>query len=239
MKPYYEADGIAIYHGDCREVVPSLELHAAALVTDPMYGISSADISRKHGHTLKQDFFADDRIGAAREHVAVGLTALGPDAGAFVFCGHRQFGAVEDLLEESGFKTGPFAWVKTNPAPSVRKAGWRSSIELAVWGVRGAGFHWRDQASALNRWIGPACVHGHPEKNGHPTQKPTGVLIAAVAQLSGPGDTVLDVAMGSGTTLVVARNSGRRAVGIEIEERFCEVAAERLSQSQLDLGASV
>lgn len=237
MKPYYEQDGITIYHGDCREICPDLGVCADALITDPMYGVSTANISRKEGKTLRREFFKIDYVDAAVHQIAVGIHTLRQNAGALIYCGHAQFGEVNQVLVGNGFRTGPFCWIKTNPAPSVRKSIWRSCIELAAWGVRGQGFHWRTQNQAMNYWIGTACGNGHPEKNGHPTQKPTGAMLAAVSQLTQPDGTVIDTSMGSGTTLVVAKYLGRRAIGIELEERYCEIAANRLAQGVL-FGAS-
>jgi len=76
--------------------------------------------------------------------------------------------------------------------------------------------------------------HGHAE---HPTQKPLGILAPLVAYSTNPGDTVLDPFVGSGSVLVACRASGRYAVGYEIDERFCEIAAKRLAQGVLTLGA--
>jgi site-specific DNA-methyltransferase (adenine-specific) len=73
------------------------------------------------------------------------------------------------------------------------------------------------------------------EKNGHPCPKPLGLMRWLVARVSKPNETVLDPFMGSGTTLLAAKDMGHRAIGIEIEERYCEIAAKRLSQEVLPL----
>jgi len=70
-----------------------------------------------------------------------------------------------------------------------------------------------------------------PDKLRHPNEKPTGAIIPLIR--AHPGDLVLDPFMGSGTTLVAAKLEGRKAIGIEIEEKYCEIAAKRLAQGVL------
>ena len=81
--------------------------------------------------------------------------------------------------------------------------------------------------------------HGgiHKEPRWHPTQKPVRLMRELVGLFSSPGQVVLDPFMGSGTTLVAAKKLGRKAIGIEIEEKYCEIAAKRLSQEVFDFRA--
>jgi site-specific DNA-methyltransferase (adenine-specific) len=76
---------------------------------------------------------------------------------------------------------------------------------------------------------------GHDEWNGHPSQKPIRLLRRLIEDHSKPSDTIIDPFMGSGTTLRAAKDLGRKAIGIEIEERYCEIAAKRLAQGVLPL----
>ena len=85
----------------------------------------------------------------------------------------------------------------------------------------------------------PAVWNFHVGRTGqHPTSKPINLLTAWVRQFSDANETILDPFMGSGTTLVAAKRLGRKAIGIELEEKYCEIAARRLSQGALDLFGS-
>ena len=79
-------------------------------------------------------------------------------------------------------------------------------------------------------FVADSFRHGQPGKVDHPTQKPERIIRQLVTASTRPGDVVLDPFAGSGTTLVVAKATGRRAIGIEIEERYCEIAAKRMGQ---------
>jgi DNA modification methylase len=86
-------------------------------------------------------------------------------------------------------------------------------------------------------WIASRIFHNHPENCGHETQKPLDIIGKMIRISSNPGDVVLDPMCGSGTTLKAAKELGRRAIGIDNNERYCEMSANRLSQEVLELVA--
>lgn len=211
MSLYYEDDLVQLHHGDCREVTEWLA--ADVLVTDPPYGMSykplrGSDGSKRWGtETVTGDSQPFDPSHLLPMRRAV------------------LFGAnwYADRLPASG---GWLVWDKT---PRGEKAGFTAShAELA----------WTNVASRVTtirlQWGGEA-------RNGegyyHPTQKPVGLLRSIVERFSEPGEVIADPYAGSGSTLVAAREAGRRAVGVEIEERYCEVAARRLAQGVLEVPA--
>jgi DNA modification methylase len=196
MTPYYDHAGITIYHGDCCDVLPSLE--ADTVVTDPPYGIYI-----KGGKWGKKYALQWDRETAPWlvEYVAGKTAAI--------------WGGNHYALPPS---RGWLVWHKLGAARSM------SAVELC-W----TSLDIPAQFIALPK-IG--CVPNIHEGQ-HPTQKPVPLMRWCLSFM--PDGVVLDPFMGSGTTLVAAKNLGRRAIGIELDERYCEIAAQRLQQECLPL----
>lgn len=214
MKPYYEADGITIYHGDCREILPSLPKFDLCL-TDPPYGISRSGqpstVCRNPKHNRKL-------------HVDLGWDSERPGADVFALlfqCSDQQIIWGGNYFPEHLYPSmGWIVWDKGQDFST-------SDCELAFSSYQ----------KALRRVV---CNRGAIAREGalHPTQKPSDVILFSFAY-AGAVRLVVDPFMGSGTTLRVAKDLGiSRAVGIEIEERYCEIAAKRLSQQVLELGAA-
>jgi site-specific DNA-methyltransferase (adenine-specific) len=254
MTPYYEDQktGITIYHGDCREVLPHVVPDAAAVIADCPYGETSLD----------WDHCADGWLGAVGTYLAPRATlwCFGSmrmflaQAGEFSAAGLRH---VQDLVWEkhngSGFHADRFkrvhelvvqfrhdgvAWADVFKSPVIVPDG----TERAVRRKRRPPHMGHADAPAyaaesggprlMRSVIYAASCHGYAV---HPTQKPEAVIAPLVEYSSPVGALVLDPFMGSGTTLVVARAMGRRAIGIEIDEAYCEAAAQRLAQGVLAL----
>lgn len=220
MKPYYEHGGITIYHGDCREVLPALPA-CDLLLTDPPYGIGlDTNYSRRSSTAIR-----------GRDYSAI----VGDDApfdGRFLFA----FGKVQvvwgannwpNSIPFSPKKDGWIVWDKRTNEAADRILG--SPFELAV--VIGR----RCYKMIRLQHCGVKNADGDRSGRFHPTQKP----IALMNRLLGlfVSTFVVDPFMGSGSTLLAAKDLGRKAIGIEIEERYCEIAAKRLSQEVLPLAA--
>jgi DNA modification methylase len=220
MKPYYDEDGITIYHGDCRDVIVNLE-NPSLLCTDPPYGIGAA--RRKcFGNGVKRHmtgFCAGKAIpkrdygDSAWDDVAVDLQlrkSLMAKCSYQIIWGANYFDLGparcyliwDKLRGDTHYADGELAW--TNLDKTIRIIRWR-------WN----GFLQENQDDKDERF--------------HPTQKPEAVMKWAIQQAPGC-EVIFDPFMGSGTTLRVAKDLGRRAIGIEIEEKYCEIAAKRLSQ---------
>lgn len=232
MKEYYSHAGITIYHGDCREVIEQWEgLRTASfdlLLTDPPYGLGQGRKNKRGGS------------GAS-----VQMTGM--------FAGKPRAASV-DYGDDGDWDDAPVADI----IPRLRSLTNRQIIfggnfyELPparcwlIWDKDNRGTDFADAEMAWTnldravrlltfRWNGMLQAPGVPhEFRQHPTQKPEPVMRWALMQVP-DARTVLDPFLGSGTTLVAAKRLGKTAVGIEREERYCEIAAQRLSQEVLPL----
>jgi DNA modification methylase len=205
VNPYYQEDGITIYHGDCREVLPSLP-KSHAVVSDPPYGMdydTNGDRFTLGGRSFPK-VHGDDKPFDAGMWV---------DFASVVLWGFNHFPGGLDA-------GGALVWLKRSDAAF---GCFLSDAEIAwVKGIKGV-YCFRDTHHA---------IAGYRE---HPTEKPEGLMRWSIERSTAlPAAIILDPFMGSGTTLVAAKNLGREAIGIEIEEKYCEIAAKRLSQRVLE-----
>lgn len=218
MTPYYADDLVTIYHGDCREILSSVA--SGALVTDPPYGIGWA---RATWADRPQDY----------PELIRWLVAEGQRLGGwcFVFQAMRNVGHFHEWFPE-GFRI--FAACKN--FAQIRPTGvWYSWDPVVFWN---SGPNSGPNSGHVNRDYHVGNVAGvFGDRIGHPSPRPLDTM-AHIVQLAAPvGGFVVDPFAGSGTTLRAAKSVGRRAIGIEIEERYCEIAANRCRQEVLGLGA--
>lgn len=218
-KPYYEHDGITIYHGDCRDVLD--ELHADVTITDPPYG------ARTHGGARTGDI--GDRV--LIDFAPVDAVTFTKDCERLVALTNRWVVLTCEwrfvhLLEPIGLvRFG--VWIKPNGAPQFTgdrpATGWEAVAILHREGQK--------------KWNGGGrhAVWNVPKVSSeHPTGKPMRLIHQFVQLFSDEGETILDPFMGSGTTLRAAKDLRRKAIGIEIEEKYCEISAKRLEQEVFD-----
>jgi DNA modification methylase len=206
-RPYYDDDGIVIYHADCRQILPYLP-KVDLVLTDPPYGIKACNRS-------------DGGVGS-------------------IVSGSKFYGRAEWDLKSIDDETLQAAIDK---APeSIIWGGNYYSLPPAscwlIWDKMQRDFTFADAEMAWTN-LGKAVrlysySRGQLVADGkwHPTQKPVPLMSWCLGHSKSAG-TILDPFMGSGTTLVAAKRLGRRAIGIEIEEKYCEIAVERLRQRSL------
>jgi site-specific DNA-methyltransferase (adenine-specific) len=236
MTPYYSRDGITIYHADCRDVLPTLAAGSVDLVlTDPPYGIGyqsarQTDTFGRHRQTATA-FGADRYDGAFWPDM---VRVMASNSLAFVFTRWDMAHYFKTDAEAAGLAcVQRLIWDKMHwGTGDLRYYG--SQTEDALLFRQGAPvFQWAKRRGNVWRYPSKACF---PEGvYDHPAQKPLDLLRSWTADASCEGALMLDPFMGSGTTLRAALDLGRRAIGIEIEERYCEIAARRLQQSVLPL----
>ncbi len=243
MTPYYADDHVRLFLGDCREVLPALGVEADVVIADPPYGETS----------LRWDRWPDGWPEAMAD-VAPQMWCFGS---LRMFLGRRREFAgwkfAQDVVWEkgagSGFDVDRFKrvhelathWYRgkwsdlyrdpqrepgAEPAGRTIKRGARPPHRGEIGGAA----HHLDGTRLVRSVMHTKSMRGRAL---HPTQKPVEILSPLIRYSCPPGGTVLDPFAGSGSTLAAARLLDRRSVGIEADERFCEVAARRLSQGVL------
>lgn len=214
VTPYYEQDGITIYLGDCREILPTLD--ADVLITDPPYGIAyrggaggnliHSQRQRKQERVIGDDKPFDPSPFLNFKHVALfgaqHYASRLPDGGTFHVWDKR---GDYRPVHTADFDT---VWINRKEPGRILRVVWRGICR---------------EVEQNQRIL-------------HPTQKPLKVMQWVIKMF--PDGVILDPFMGSGTTLRAAKDLGRKAIGIEIEEKYAEIAVKRLQQSVLPLEVS-
>lgn len=202
MKPYYEHGGITIYHGDCRDILPQLP-PCDLVLTDPPYGI---DLDGIGCNTHNKTRFIEGDGEKFDPHFLLGYPRV-------ILWGGNNFA---DRLPIGGW----LCWDKrVVPRADVIRG---SPFELAWVNSRQKFKIYRVQhCGAIN-------ADGANQERWHPTQKPIKLMRSILMDF--PSTEVLDPFCGSGTTLIAAKQLRMKAIGIEIKEKYCEIAAKRLSQ---------
>jgi site-specific DNA-methyltransferase (adenine-specific) len=228
VKPYYEEDGISIYCGDCREVLPLLG-SVDSVVTDPPYGVgltAKRGKARDGSVTIREGSYSFEDSPVYVSEVVVPIIAV---CRALARCVAVTPGTRNLWLYPAADDMGCFY---SAASTGLGRWGFACSQPILYYG---SDPYLRTGKGARANSCGQTYPNDANEVD-HPCAKPIRMMRWLVDRASLPGEIVLDPFMGSGTTLAAAKYSGRRAVGIEIEERYCEIAAKRLSQRVLPLG---
>jgi len=216
-KPYYQDDLVTLYHGDCLEVTEWTE--ADVLVTDPPYGVAWKSGTMSNAIIPTQDKVANDETPVVRD-AALNLWDKKP---ALVFGAWRI-----PRPENTRMR---LIWYKRANIPGMRSNAWFSADEEIY--VLGSGFQGKPTQNVLVTDDRRDGAYGEVARLGHPTPKPVGLLERLIEKC--PEGVIADPFAGVGSTLIAARNLGRRAIGVEMEEKYCETIASRLQQQAFDL----
>lgn len=230
MKPYYQDGRATIYHGDCLTVLAGLPADAVdAVVTDPPYFLPASHYSVRSGSfrslgdlSMLEHFFRDVFAACAR--------VLKPTGFLYAFCDGQSYPPFYATAFPHFRNIRPLIWDKQT---SVNGYAWRHQHELIMFASMpdapnvktGDGDIIRERAVPIG------------DRN-HLAEKPETVLTRLIDKTTPEGGTVLDPFAGSGSTLRAARFLGRKAIGVEVEQRYCDVTVARLGQGILDLGAA-
>lgn len=232
---YYQDRDCTLWLGDCRDVLPRLGPGSVDLIlTDPPYGVNWQATS---GRT-RMDFGPianDDGAFPLLQTIGAALTCLRKHRHLYVF-GIPDFGDLPIVGRAE------LIWDKEIVGPGDVGAPWGPQHERILFGVLETSKHHRENGSvgSLSARLRRGSVLRAARANGvgvtvHPTEKPVSILREMIEASTLHGETVLDPFAGSGSTGVAAKLEGRRSILIELEERYCAVAARRLAQQVLPL----
>lgn len=250
MKPYYQDEQVTVYLADCRDALPEIT-GIATTMTSPPYNTLGSRIPQEGTHLMagnawlakvNDQGYADDmdegEYQTEQAEIAALVCAATVPGGSFFYnhkIRYRDSVAIHPTTIIAGFKDWQLRqeliWDR-GIAMAFNARMFAPSDERILWLVRPDAPHqWVQESAALMTvWrISPLKAEGLE----HPCPFPDALPARCIAATTLEGDTVLDPFMGSGSTLVAARMLGRKAVGIEREERFCEMAVKRLSQGSL------
>ena len=205
MNPYYQDDYCTIYHGDCRDIMPSLP-KVDLVLTDPPYGIGFRSNYRivRHDGIQGDDFLPVELIEQSKDKAIMA---------SYIFCRW-------DNIAEMPKPKSIIAWVKNNWSMGDLKHEHGRQWEAIC-------FYPKDKHEFVKRI--PDVIYADRTGNDlHPTEKPVSLMKQLIQ--CNRGDTILDPFMGSGTTLRAAKDLRRKCIGIEIEEKYCEIAVQRLAR---------
>ena len=220
-QPYYKDNLVTLYLGDCLEL--DAWLGADVLVTDPPYGVAWKSGQFSNATVAIEQTVANDEDANVRDKAL----ALWGNKPALVF-GSWKVDRPKNVANR-------LIWHKASNIPGMRTQPWYSADEEIY--QLGTGFTGKPEQNVLVTHERRDGAYGEVARLGHPTPKPVALLERLVAKC--PPGVIADPFAGAGSTLIAARNLGRQAIGVEIEEEYCEMIVKRLQQVTLDIMVEV
>ena len=226
MKPYYQDEWVTIYHGDCREILPSLE-KVDLVLTDPPYFLPIQSYVGTRGNGYQKRMLGD--LSVLKGYFELVFSdfekVLKSNGTYYVFCDAKSYPIFWQVMFPLCKNVRLLIWDKQI---SYNGYTWRHQHELIAWGEL-------DETERIPTGDGDIikCRGVLQADRNHPAEKPVEVITKLMGKH--PAGIVLDPFMGSGTTAVACKDLNRKCIGIEIEEKYCEIAAKRCSQSVMRL----
>ena len=236
--PYYQDKWVTIYYGDCREVLPELGATADIVFTSPPYNV---------GIDYGGSYFDKKPIGQYKRWLRSCLgkvfSAMARSSRLYLVIGDNSVWWARGLCEQLGWRYHQkLTWCKPNLCGTTLKISgdWNFLTEDILLFHKGKRTPMLDEVRGVRtfNWIIASSPQSQYRDNHriHPAQFP--VLLAKTIIARSPGEIVLDPFLGSGSTAVAAKSLTRRCIGIEVSERYCEMAARRCSQDVMDFSGT-
>ena len=251
MKPYYQDNSCTIYHGDCREIM-NFRIHVTLIFADPPF-----NVNKKYERTSDK---RDDYQEWCKDWIYKAFDLLSPKGSFYHMTLSKHLEWKMPIMADNGIFISLIIWKNVSALHSKRKY-WLGYQPIMLYGktdqykfntyaerdpnvqCRWGGYKNGPQGQYKDYWDDIPFIYAgsikHKEgiyegnKKAHPCQMPLALAQRAIKFSTDKDDIVLDPFMGSGTTLRAAKDLGRKAIGIEIEEKYCEIAAKRLEQESL------
>ena len=217
-------DGITLVHGDCREVLPCLQDASVDLaLSDPPYGVAYETARRSRSDKLRVPVANDESLAVMAKAWPDVMRCLRDDRHWYVFASPRM---IHEALPIVGTAKHTLCWDKGDRGTvGDLECGFGEAWEAILYGMKGRRPLNGSRPRTVIRFDWSSTMDPL-----HPTVKPVPLLRKLIEWSTSEGEVVLDWCMGSGTTLRAAKDLGRRAIGIEIEEKYVQIAAKRLEQ---------
>ena len=242
MKPYYQDDAVTIFHGDCMDIIPQIGEVDTVFSSPPYNQIAKTDASgmmKEANHNQLNGYLShtDDMDEATYQAWMRAVFGACMDVcKGLVWINHKTRYRNRKGIHPLEIFPWPFyselVWDRGGSVTLNAKKYAPSHEYIYGFGVP----HYWDRRHDMKMSVWRVC----PERNvnGHPCPFPIGIALPCIESSTPEGGVVLDPFMGSGTTLRAAKDLCRKAIGIEIEERYCEIAARRMAQGVLDFGTA-
>lgn len=222
ITPYYDHDGITLYHGDCMDILPQLD-KADHIITDPPYDAKTHKGAKAAERPNQRDIDFDP----IDPHVITPMLLAHVKRWCLCFCSMEMLGAYQAAAGASYIRGGFYHRLNGSPQftgdrPAMAGEG------IAILHPPGK--------KRWNRHGLPAYWQGtRVQYANHPTTKPLSLMMALINDFTDPGDLIFDPFAGSGTTFEACKKLRRKCVGIEISKKYCDVIVRRLKQEMLPL----